>query len=56
MIDPAHAEPGTEVVVVWGEPGGGSRKPRVERHRQVQVRATVAPVPFAYSAQSTAAR
>ncbi|GAB3561621.1 aminomethyltransferase family protein [Amycolatopsis endophytica] len=53
MVDPAHAEPGTEVVVLWGEPGGGSRKPRVERHRQVEVRATVAPVPFAYSAWST---
>lgn len=53
MLDPAHAAPGTEVVVVWGEAEGGSRKPRVERHRQTEVRATVAPAPFAYSPQST---
>jgi glycine cleavage system aminomethyltransferase T len=53
MLDAAHAEPGTEVVVLWGEADGGSRKPRVERHRQMEVRATVAPAPFAYSPQST---
>jgi vanillate/3-O-methylgallate O-demethylase len=39
------AEPGTEVVVVWGE-RPVSAKPAVEDHRQVQIRATVAPVPF----------
>lgn len=54
MLDAARAEPGTEVVVVWGEPDGGSRKPRVERHRQMEVRATVAPAPFAGSPASTA--
>lgn len=54
MLDPAYAEPGTEVVVLWGEADGGSRKPRVERHRQMEIRATVAPAPFAYSAQSNA--
>ena len=53
MLDAAHAEPGTEVTVLWGEPDGGSRKARVERHRQMEVRATVAPAPFAYSPQST---
>jgi glycine cleavage system aminomethyltransferase T len=42
MIDIDHATPGEEVEIVWGEPDGGSRKPRVERHRQVRVRATVA--------------
>jgi glycine cleavage system aminomethyltransferase T len=46
MIDEMHAEPGTEVVLTWGEPGGGSRKPEVERHEQVEIRATVAPVPY----------
>ena len=55
MVDPAHAEPGTEVVVLWGEPDGGSRKARVERHQQVEIRATVAPAPFAHSPWSTAA-
>ncbi len=45
-IDIAHSEPGTEVTVVWGEEGGGSSKPTVERHRQTNIRATVAPAPI----------
>jgi vanillate/3-O-methylgallate O-demethylase len=47
IVDASHAEPGTEVTIVWGEPDGGSRKPHVERHRQLTVRATVAPAPYA---------
>jgi vanillate/3-O-methylgallate O-demethylase len=39
------------VVVVWGEPGGGSRKPSVEPHVQVEIRATVAPVPYSEAAR-----
>ena len=45
-VDVAHSEPGTQVIVVWGEEGRGSSKPTVERHAQVQIRATVAPVPI----------
>ncbi|MGO2110675.1 MAG: aminomethyl transferase family protein [Pseudoclavibacter sp.] len=44
-VDTAHAEPGTEVSVVWGE-SPVSTKPAVESHRQVTVRATVAPAPY----------
>jgi glycine cleavage system aminomethyltransferase T len=51
MVDLAEAAPGTEVVVTWGEPDGGSRKPHVERHRQVEIRATVAPTPYAKAVQ-----
>ena len=47
IIDESHAEPGTRVSIVWGEPDGGSRKPQVELHRQVTVGATVAPAPYA---------
>jgi vanillate/3-O-methylgallate O-demethylase len=47
MIDLDHAEPGTELVLTWGEPNGGSRKPHVERHRQTEVRVIVAPAPYA---------
>lgn len=36
-----------EVKVVWGEPGGGTAKPAVERHRQIEIRAKVKPVPYA---------
>ncbi len=46
VLDPDHAEPGTEVVLVWGEEDGGTRKPTVEPHVQVEVRAVVAPVPY----------
>jgi vanillate/3-O-methylgallate O-demethylase len=45
-IDAALAAPGTEVSVLWGEEPN-SRKPGVEPHRQVEIRATVAPVPYA---------
>lgn len=47
IIDEEFAIPGTEVIVTWGEPNGGSRKPFVERHDQTTVRATVHAVPFA---------
>ena len=52
IVDAAHAEPGTEVTVTWGEPDGGSRKPQVEKHRQLSVRATVAPAPYARQVQT----
>lgn len=44
-VDAATAEPGTEVTVLWGE-RPNSAKPIVERHRQVGIRATVAPAPY----------
>ena len=39
-------EIGNEVTLVWGEEGGGSSKPVVERHRQVEIRAIVSPCPY----------
>ncbi|SOD98383.1 aminomethyltransferase family protein [Blastococcus haudaquaticus] len=44
-LENEYAEPGTEVTVVWGE-HPVSAKPAVEEHVQVEIRATVAPVPF----------
>ncbi|GAA2573237.1 aminomethyl transferase family protein [Microbacterium binotii] len=44
-IAASYAEPGTEVVLTWGE-DPNSAKPAVERHRQVEIRATVAPAPY----------
>ena len=46
VIDQAHAKPGTEVTLVWGEEGGGTSKPTVEPHVQREMRATVSPVPY----------
>jgi glycine cleavage system aminomethyltransferase T len=45
-VDPGLSEPGTEVTVLWGE-SPPSAKPQVEPHTQVEIRATVAPVPYA---------
>jgi vanillate/3-O-methylgallate O-demethylase len=46
ILDSEHSATGTEVTVVWGEENRGSSKPTVERHGQVQIRATVAPAPI----------
>ena len=53
VVDVAHSEPGTPVSVFWGEEGGGTKKPTVERHNQVEIRATVAPVPISDVARSS---
>ena len=53
MLDKEHAEPGTEVALVWGEEGGGTSKPTVERHVQTEFRATVSPVPYSEVARVT---
>ena len=37
---------GAELVLVWGEEGGGSSKPVVERHRQTDIRVVVSPCPY----------
>jgi hypothetical protein len=51
-LDEAHAEPGAEVVLLWGEPDGGRRSaPWIEEHVQVEIRATVAPAPISSAAQ-----
>ena len=46
VVDPEYAEPGTEVVFVWGEEDGGTAKPTVEPHVQTEIRAVVSPVPY----------
>ena len=53
MLDDEHSKPGTEVTFVWGEEGGGSSKPTVERHVQTEIRATVALAPFVEFARTT---
>lgn len=44
---------GAEVTVVWGEPGGGSRKTTVQPHEQVAVRAIVSPAPYSAMARES---
>src|SRR5687767_8922852 len=52
IVDPDVAL-GTEVRILWGEEGGGTKKPTVERHKQLEIRAIVSPAPYAKQAQST---
>jgi glycine cleavage system aminomethyltransferase T len=51
MLDAAHSEVGTEVTLLWGESGGGTSKPTVERHAQAEIRATVQPAPLSDTAR-----
>ncbi len=53
LVDPDWAAEGSEVAILWGEPGGGSRKPTVERHVQTGIRAVVEPCPIAPVARTT---
>ena len=46
VLDAEYAEPGTDVTYVWGEEAGGSAKPTVEPHVQVEIGALVSPVPY----------
>ena len=55
VVDP-EIEIGTEVKIVWGEPGGGSRKTTVERHRQIEIRAVVSPAPYSKVVRETYAK
>jgi vanillate/3-O-methylgallate O-demethylase len=52
VIDP-EIRIGEEVMLVWGEPNGGSQKTTVERHKQIEIRATVAPAPYSKVARET---
>ena len=46
IVDPDIRE-GEEVKLTWGEENGGTKKTTVERHKQIELRATVGPVPYA---------
>jgi len=52
VVDP-DIEIGNEVTLTWGEEGGGSKKTTVERHKQIEIRAIVSPVPYSEVARKT---
>ncbi|MGH2981572.1 MAG: aminomethyl transferase family protein, partial [Solirubrobacterales bacterium] len=52
MVD-VDLEEGAEVTLVWGEEGGGSKKPVVERHEQTEIRAIVSPCPYSEVARTS---
>jgi vanillate/3-O-methylgallate O-demethylase len=47
----ASINTGDVLTLVWGEEGGGTKKTTVERHKQLDVRVKVAPVPYARDAR-----
>jgi vanillate/3-O-methylgallate O-demethylase len=53
FVEEPFAAPGTELTLVWGEEGGGTKKSTVERHRQTEIRVTVSPVPYAKVVRET---
>jgi vanillate/3-O-methylgallate O-demethylase len=48
-----EVEIGQELVLVWGEEGGGSAKPVVEPHVQAEIRVVVSPCPYSEVARTT---
>ena len=50
-MSPRHILLALAVTLVWGEPNGGTKKPTVEPHVQTEIKATVAPVPYAETAR-----
>jgi vanillate/3-O-methylgallate O-demethylase len=50
VVDP-NINVGDVLTLVWGEEGGGTKKTTVERHKQLDVRVKIAPVPYARSAR-----
>jgi vanillate/3-O-methylgallate O-demethylase len=44
---------GDVLTLLWGEENGGTKKTTVERHRQLEVRVKVSPVPYARTARES---
>jgi syringate O-demethylase len=53
VLEEPYTERGTEVALLWGEPDGGTSKPTVERHVQMEIRAIVHPVPYVEAVRSS---
>ena len=41
------------MTLLWGEENGGTKKTTVERHKQLDLRVTVGPVPYAREARES---
>jgi vanillate/3-O-methylgallate O-demethylase len=52
VVDPS-INIGDVLTLVWGEENGGTKKPTVERHKQLEVRVRVSPVPYSAGARET---
>jgi vanillate/3-O-methylgallate O-demethylase len=52
IVDPDIKE-GEVLQLTWGEEDGGTRKTTVERHKQIDIRVKVSPVPYSRDARET---
>ena len=52
IVDPDVQE-GEQLTLVWGEENGGTGKSTVERHKQTEIRVTVAQVPYSTKVRDT---
>jgi vanillate/3-O-methylgallate O-demethylase len=52
IVDP-NIEIGEQLTLVWGEENGGTKKTTVEKHKQLDVRVTISPVPYSVVARNT---
>ncbi len=52
VVNPDVKE-GEQLTLVWGEENGGTAKPTVERHKQTEIRVTVATVPYSTKVRET---
>jgi vanillate/3-O-methylgallate O-demethylase len=52
VVDPDIQE-GEQLTLVWGEENGGTSKSTVERHKQTEIRVTVAAVPYSSKVRDT---
>ncbi len=55
VVDP-DIEVGDELVLIWGEEGGGTHKTTVEPHQQTEIRVQVVPTPISEDARTTYAK
>jgi vanillate/3-O-methylgallate O-demethylase len=55
IVDP-NVEIGDVLTLVWGEEDGGTKKSTVERHKQIDIRVKVSPVPYARDARESYAQ
>jgi vanillate/3-O-methylgallate O-demethylase len=52
IVDP-NIEIGEQLTLVWGEENGGTKKTTVEKHKQLDVRVTISPVPYSSVVRDT---
>ena len=48
-----NIEIGEQLTLVWGEENGGTKKTTVEKHKQLDVRVTISPVPYSRVVRDT---